>query len=348
MRLSLSHWRFSFRLILALVLVGAWSRSAVEEPTEAPPAVAEGPRADRAALDRGGGRPRGRAVRRSAAAQRTRGRAAPVSVYAALGRRAACELRGDLSKTARRAPREAEITLQGGGVGSRELRAAAARAARGAKPPCRAAAPPFPRIPWHSRHAAGGGVSAPECTISARLQSAPLDPAAHEQAALCSAPSRCGKMPATFRRRPPRVQSAYRASRPRRRAARGRERELRGGPGGAPARGVDRRGAAAVRRRDQGAHRARRSANPALRPWLLAAKLRNRNDWRLADGRMPETLLERFEFFRALCEAAGPEIACATLARSPFRRPARLAAHAPAVALRGGGRPPVCLLCALL
>ena len=51
--------------------------------------------------------------------------------------------------------------------------------------------------------------------------------------------------------------------------------------------------------------RARSTAVPALQPWITAALLRNRRDWRIVKEGSQTTLLERIELFRAECEALG-------------------------------------------
>lgn len=58
------------------------------------------------------------------------------------------------------------------------------------------------------------------------------------------------------------------------------------------------------------------SAEPELKPWLRVAEWRYRKDWR--DAPTPTTQIERRELFRAACQAAGSTAACRQLARTAF------------------------------
>ena len=55
--------------------------------------------------------------------------------------------------------------------------------------------------------------------------------------------------------------------------------------------------------------KSRALANPELSPWIIAAQLRNRRDWRILEHPSTASLLERIEYFRAQCEAISPDIA---------------------------------------
>ncbi len=55
--------------------------------------------------------------------------------------------------------------------------------------------------------------------------------------------------------------------------------------------------------------RLRERNNPELAPWINAALMRNRRDWRVLEKRGSASLLERIEYFRAKCEAVSPDIA---------------------------------------
>ncbi|XHR27346.1 MAG: hypothetical protein ACFUZC_15530 [Chthoniobacteraceae bacterium] len=55
--------------------------------------------------------------------------------------------------------------------------------------------------------------------------------------------------------------------------------------------------------------RLRERNNPELAPWINAALMRNRRDWRVLEKRGSASLLERIEYFRAKCEAVSPDLA---------------------------------------
>ena len=61
---------------------------------------------------------------------------------------------------------------------------------------------------------------------------------------------------------------------------------------------------------------ARSGAAPELKPWTVAARLRNRRDYRILPQSESATLLEKIELFRAMDEAAGSFLACKTLEAS--------------------------------
>jgi tetratricopeptide (TPR) repeat protein len=58
---------------------------------------------------------------------------------------------------------------------------------------------------------------------------------------------------------------------------------------------------------------ARIGAAPELKPWTVAARLRNRRDYRILPNPENATLLERIELFRATDESAGSAAACKAL-----------------------------------